>query len=232
VPVDCADRAAVEGFIAEANDRCRHIVTLNPETVMMARRDPSLRAAIERADLITIDGIGILLALQLLQGRTRPIERVTGVDLVQYLAKQQQPLFLLGGQAGNGARAAERLGSAASWDLGDPAETNDRESLVRIRDAAARSLAVAYGVPAQTLWIERNRDALTEIGVRIAVGVGGAVDFLSGNVPRAPRWVQRIGLEWLYRLIREPWRWRRQLVLPVFAALVIGERMRSFRRSA
>jgi N-acetylglucosaminyldiphosphoundecaprenol N-acetyl-beta-D-mannosaminyltransferase len=152
--------------------------------------------------------------------------------LVQYLAASRPPLFLLGGQVGNGAKAAERLGAAASWDLGGPAQEKDRESLTRIRESAARALAVAYGVPAQTLWIERNREALTEAGVRIAVGVGGAVDFLSGTVPRAPRWVQRIGFEWLYRLVREPWRWRRQLALPRFAVLVIGERVRSLRRSA
>jgi N-acetylglucosaminyldiphosphoundecaprenol N-acetyl-beta-D-mannosaminyltransferase len=232
VPVDYVDRAGVDRFLNEDCNRCRHIVTLNPETVMMARKNGALRAAIERADLITIDGVGVLLALRLLRCRATPVGRVTGVDLVQHLAAERRPLFLLGGHAGNGARAAERLGGAASWDLGDPAEKNDRESQARIRESAARSLAVAYGVPAQTLWIERNRDALTEAGVRIAVGVGGAVDFLSGNVPRAPRWVQRIGLEWLYRLVKEPWRWRRQLVLPLFAVLVIGEWMRNVRRSA
>lgn len=81
-------------------------------------------------------------------------------------------------------------------------------------------LAVAYGAPAQVLWIDRNRQALTNIGVRVAIGVGGAFDYWSGLVPRAPAWMSRWGLEWLYRLVREPHRWRRQMALPRFALLL------------
>jgi N-acetylglucosaminyldiphosphoundecaprenol N-acetyl-beta-D-mannosaminyltransferase len=84
---------------------------------------------------------------------------------------------------------------------------------------------VAYGAPGQVVWIERNRAALAEAGVRVAVGVGGVLDFLAGTKPRAPRLVRRAGLEWLYRLIREPWRWQRQAVLPVFALRVLIEKL-------
>ncbi len=80
-------------------------------------------------------------------------------------------------------------------------------------------VAVAYGAPGQVLWIERNRPALSQAGVRIVVGVGGALDYWAGTAKLAPPLIRKLGFEWLYRLILEPWRWRRQLVLPVFALL-------------
>jgi N-acetylglucosaminyldiphosphoundecaprenol N-acetyl-beta-D-mannosaminyltransferase len=79
---------------------------------------------------------------------------------------------------------------------------------------------VAFGPPAQELWIARNRDRL---GARVAMGVGGAFDMLAGEVPRAPVWMQRGGLEWMYRLGRQPWRWRRMLALPRFVVAVLRE---------
>jgi N-acetylglucosaminyldiphosphoundecaprenol N-acetyl-beta-D-mannosaminyltransferase len=98
---------------------------------------------------------------------------------------------------------------------------DDAATLSRIRGSGAKAVAVAYGAVGQVTWIARNRAALGEAGVRIAVGVGGAFDFLAGTAPRAPELLRRVGLEWLYRLVREPWRWRRQLVLPVFALRVV-----------
>ena len=82
-------------------------------------------------------------------------------------------------------------------------------------------MLVGYGAPAQVIWIQRNRAALADAGVRVAVGVGGALDYLAGSVSRAPQLVRASGLEWAYRLVREPWRWRRQLALPIFAFLVV-----------
>ena len=101
---------------------------------------------------------------------------------------------------------------------------DDGDSIERIRERQANVVLVGYGAPRQLLWIERNRQALTDSGVRIAIGVGGALDFVAGTVDRAPDRVQRLGLEWLYRLLHEPWRWRRQLALPVFAVQVARER--------
>jgi N-acetylglucosaminyldiphosphoundecaprenol N-acetyl-beta-D-mannosaminyltransferase len=101
----------------------------------------------------------------------------------------------------------------------DPAE-NDA-IVQRINDSGAQLLYVAYGAPRQDKWIERNRHTL--IHVRVAMGVGGALDFVSGRAARAPNWVQNLGLEWLDRLIRQPWRWRRMLALPRFAWRVIGQ---------
>lgn len=83
---------------------------------------------------------------------------------------------------------------------------------------------MAYGAPRQDLWIARNAPRLN---ARVAIGVGGALDFAAGKVPRAPRWMQRAGLEWLFRLLREPWRWRRMLRLPRFVWAVIRNRERA-----
>jgi N-acetylglucosaminyldiphosphoundecaprenol N-acetyl-beta-D-mannosaminyltransferase len=89
-----------------------------------------------------------------------------------------------------------------------------------VRRAGADIVLVAYGAPAQDLWIARN---LPATGARLGMGVGGAFDFITGRARRAPRWMQVRGLEWLHRLAREPWRWRRMLALPHFAARVFWE---------
>ena len=91
----------------------------------------------------------------------------------------------------------------------------------------ASNVLVAYGAPRQELWMARN---LPTLGVPVALGVGGVLDYVAGRVPRAPRWMQTLGIEWLYRLVRQPWRWRRQLALPCFALLALWETPR--RRAA
>lgn len=218
--------------VGASSGECRHLVTLNPEYVMIARRDRTFREALRSADLTTADGIGIVLAVRWLWPsavRAHRLARVTGIDHIEMLVQLGEGLvFLLGGAPGNAAEAAIRLGRrfpgfapAGIWDGGTAHELDDRESLWRIRESGARVVLVAYGAPGQILWIARNRDALTGQGVRLAIGVGGAFDYLAGSVPRAPFWMRRCGLEWLYRLVREPWRWRRQGVLPLFVLRVL-----------
>ena len=234
---DAADaRARLRAFLVEPWDgRCRHLVTLNPEYVMAARRDPAFAQAIEEADLVTADGVGVAVAARLTGGRAgRRVRRVTGVDFVEWLAAESgpraAPLFLLGagqGVAEAAGRELRRRYPAARiggwWSEGTPRPVDDAETLARIRASGAHAVVVAYGAPGQVHWIHRNRDDLAAARIRVAVGVGGALDYLAGAAPRAPAAVRWIGLEWLYRLVREPWRWRRQLVLPVFAARVALE---------
>lgn len=220
---------------------CMHVVTLNPEYVMAARKDPELATAIRRADLITADGVGVAMSTRLSRrGRSR-VARVTGVEIVRHLAEQSRevgaPLFLLGAGTGVAADAAWKLDQEYSgatiagwWSEGSAEPVDDREAITRIHACGARAVVVAYGARGQVMWIDRNLDELSAAGVRVAVGVGGAFDFIAGRVPRAPELVQRIGLEWLYRLVREPWRWRRQLVLPQFALLVLKDRLVGRRR--
>jgi N-acetylglucosaminyldiphosphoundecaprenol N-acetyl-beta-D-mannosaminyltransferase len=232
-PVDILDPAAFKLLLPDhaAGDHLTDIVTLNPEQIMAARRDPAVAGLLQRAQICTVDGVGLALALRA-QG-IPDVRRITGVDLVTSLAEVRVPTFLLGGAPGAAEEAARRLSArfataqiAGSWSGGTPREKDDLQSIARIALSGAKAVAVAYGAPAQTEWIERNRAALQEAGVRIAIGVGGSLDYHAGFVRRAPGWAQGLGLEWLFRLIAEPWRLRRQLVLPQFAVLALAEAIR------
>jgi N-acetylglucosaminyldiphosphoundecaprenol N-acetyl-beta-D-mannosaminyltransferase len=219
-------------WLSRRSGQLRHIVTVNPEFIMMARANPAFAAVLQRADLSTADGIGIILAARL-QG-VQLAGRLTGVDLTELLASIRAPspsLFLLGAAEGVAEEAGKRLQHrhpdviiAGSWS-GSPQESDLAEIVARITETGADTLLVAFGAPEQDLWIQRHNQCLAGCGIVIAIGVGGTFDYLSGRVPRAPRLIRRIGFEWLYRLIRQPWRWRRQLALPKFVALVIWERI-------
>ncbi len=232
VPVDLLDRDGIIGWMTRAladpwDGHCRHVVTLNPEYVMAARRDTAFNMAIEEADLVVADGVGVALAGRLLSGRSGQPARMTGVDLTEWLAGAGEHLFLVGAAPSVAATAREALVRrfpaariAGLWTDGSPRPSHDGATRGAIQGSGARAVLVAYGAPGQVTWIARNRAALAAGGVRMAIGVGGTFDYLAGTVPRAPRWMQRFGLEWLYRLAREPRRWRRQLALPRFAGLV------------
>jgi N-acetylglucosaminyldiphosphoundecaprenol N-acetyl-beta-D-mannosaminyltransferase len=205
---------------------CQQVVTVNPEFLMAAQRNTQFRCAINAAALVLADGMGIVWATWYLR---QPVpERVTGTDTLAELARlcatKAYRLYLLGAAPGVAELAAQRLQQLApglqiaGTYAGSPALAEEEAIIERIRIAQADIVCVAYGAPAQDVWIYRN---LTRLPVAIAMGVGGAFDFLSGRQRRAPRVMQRIGLEWLYRLYREPWRWRRMLVLPLCAVLVL-----------
>jgi N-acetylglucosaminyldiphosphoundecaprenol N-acetyl-beta-D-mannosaminyltransferase len=232
VPVDRLTTAQVVERVADfvARRVGAHIVTVNPEYVMAARRDATFHAVLERAELAVPDGIGLVWASRLL-GQPVP-ERVAGVDLVPLIAEAagtlNRSVFLLGGAPGVAESAAARLEGtgdrpaafvAGTWS-GSPSDRNAPAILERIARSDAAVVFVAFGAPSQDLWIARHRAAL---GDRVCMGVGGAFDFLAGVQKRAPEPARRIGLEWLWRLGREPWRWRRQLALPRFAFAVLGE---------
>jgi N-acetylglucosaminyldiphosphoundecaprenol N-acetyl-beta-D-mannosaminyltransferase len=208
---------------------CQQVVTVNTEFVMAAQHNSDFRQAINRAALVLADGIGIVWASY--PGKTHLPERITGIDTIAALAKRCAAsgyrMYLLGAAPGVAEQAAARLQAIApglaiaGTYAGSPALEEEDAILERIRVADADVLCVAYGAPAQDLWIERN---LERLPVAVAMGVGGAFDFLSGRQRRAPRIMQRVGLEWLYRLYREPWRWKRMLAIPRFMlyALIKG----------
>jgi len=223
----------VSGWIEHEPQRLHQIVTTNPEFLVEARRNAPFREVLTAADLATADGIGVLIAARMLG---RPLRaRVTGVELVEALAARHDPklrLFLLGAGPGIAERAADILHRrfpsviiSGVWE-GSPEPADAPEILRRVREAEATILLVAYGAPKQDIWIDQQRESLAECGIVVALGVGGTFDFLAGAVPRAPRFIRRIGLEWLYRLVRQPWRWRRQLALPFFVLLVLLQRLR------
>ena len=217
--------ALIEGYMTEP--RVHQIATVNPEFVMTAQSDPVFRDVLRAADLCLPDGVGLLYAARRL-GRPLP-ERVPGSELVYGLAERAAargwPLFLLGAALGVANEAAAILagrypGLVITGTYAGSPDTAENEAIVRrINASGAVLLFVAYGAPKQDKWIARNRATLTT--VRVAVGVGGSLDFVTGRAARAPRWAQDAGLEWLHRLVKEPWRWRRMLALPRFALRVL-----------
>jgi len=220
--------ALVEQYMAEP--RLHQIATVNPEFVMTAQNDADFRHILQSADLCLPDGVGLLYAARR-QGRPLP-ERVPGSELVYHLAElaaaKGWPLFLLGAAPGVAEEAAHTLGERypglpiAGTHAGSPAVEENDAIVRRINDSGAALLFVAYGAPKQDKWIDRNRDNLP--AVRVALGVGGSLDFITGRSVRAPQWAQDMGLEWLHRLYKEPWRWRRMLALPRFAWRVFFEK--------
>lgn len=214
-----------EGFIASGGHHL--IATVNTEFVMAAQSDHQFRRIINESALAVPDGIGLLLAARLYG---RPLrEHVRGTDLVEQLApvaaEKGWRVFFLGGRNGVAARAAAVLAErapglqVAGWYEGVSTPDGDAASVAAVRAAApVHVLLVAYGAPAQEKWLARN---LAASGAAVGIGVGGVFDYLSGEVQRAPALIRRLELEWLYRLLRQPSRWRRQLALPRFALRVL-----------
>lgn len=204
-----------------------HIVTVNPEFVMEARRNPDFAAVLAAADLATPDGFGLLLAARYigtpLQGRATGVELTLG--LAQLAARHGYKIFLLGAAPGI-AEAAAAVLQARFTGLqitGAFAGSPDprHEPFLRQLIGAARPdiLFVAYGHPRQDLWIARNQPFLQ---IPLAIGVGGTFDYLAEHVPRAPEWLRRIGLEWAYRLVQQPSRLPRIIdAVPRFAWAVL-----------
>jgi len=208
---------------------CQQIITVNTEFVIAAQHNTAFRIAINQAALVLPDGIGVVWATHYLG---HPVsERITGTDTVVALAERCAAsgyrLYLLGAAPG----VAETTGAylqefapgleIAGTYAGSPSPGEEDTIIECIRAARADVLCVAYGAPTQDLWIQRN---LSRLPVAVAMGVGGAFDFLSGRQRRAPRAMQRVGLEWLYRLYRQPWRWRRMLAIPRFIVQVALKR--------
>ena len=233
---NCDERgavAAIEGFLRERPARLHQVCTVNPEFVMEARHNRPFRELLNRVDLATPDGVGIVAAARLLGKPVRG--RATGVQLVEHIARisarDGYSLFLLGAQPGVADAAAEVLKQRhgdvliAGTFPGSPRDEDWPEISARLEQASPDVLLVAYGAPKQDLWIDRHSRELPS-SVKVAMGVGGVYDYLSGKAPLAPLFMRRMGLEWLYRLVTQPWRWRRILWVFVFGALVWVEVIR------
>jgi N-acetylglucosaminyldiphosphoundecaprenol N-acetyl-beta-D-mannosaminyltransferase len=215
---------AIAGFIQRGGHH--RVITVNSEYIIAARYQPAFAAILRSASLAIADGAGVVLAARLLGTPVRG--RVTGTDLLVPLAQRAARagwrVFFLGAAPGVAGAAAQELQRqapglvvAGTWS-GSPRPVDDAEALRQIGEAHPDILLVAYGAPQQDFWLER---CLCHTPATVGMGVGGAFDFLSGRKARAPRVLQRAGLEWLYRLWREPWRARRMLALPAMACLVV-----------
>jgi N-acetylglucosaminyldiphosphoundecaprenol N-acetyl-beta-D-mannosaminyltransferase len=219
----------VDEFIGTG--QTHQVITVNTEMLVAAHDDPDLARVLNSGDLNVADGVGVLLASRLLGCPLQ--ERVTGSDgiyaLAGHSARHGYRVFFLGAAPGVAGRAAQVLQAAyprlqvAGTYAGSPQPEDCEDVISRVRAAAPDLLLVAYGVPAEERWIATHR---ARLGVPVMIGVGGTFDFVAGVTRRAPPWMRTIGLEWLHRLSREPWRWRRQLALPRFVALVVWQRLR------
>lgn len=222
--------ARIEQFLAAGKPA--QVVTLGAEMANLAHDDARYRAVVNAADLVVPDTIGIVLASRWI-GVPLP-ERVAGIDLVERLCavavQRDVAVYLLGGASGVAAAAGVALTQRhaglriAGADHGYFDDAESGAICERIRASGARLVFVGLGFPRQEYWIH---DHLAQLGAAVCVGIGGSFDVLSGRLARAPAAVRRAGLEWLYRLVREPHRLRRQLALPLFAARAAGQALRA-----
>ncbi len=202
------------------------IYTPNSEILMLAYNDPSFAALLNRAQLLTADGIGVVYASKIL-GKPIP-ERAAGFDiakeLVSKISKSGHKLFLFGGKPGVAEEAKTKLeadypGINIVGTRNGYFKSNEvAEIIEQINASGADILFVCLGAPAQEKWIDSNADNLN---VKVAMGIGGSLDVFAGKTERAPEFYCKHGLEWFYRLKKEPWRAKRMMALPKFAATVI-----------
>ena len=192
----------------------QHVVTVNPEFIMTAQHHPTFRTTLEAAALAVPDGVGLLWAARWQRQPLR--ERVTGVGLTKQLAalsvSHKYRIFLLGAAPGVAEQAAAQLRAlygapkiVGTW-AGSPRPEDVASIREQIQQAQPDILLVAYGSPVQDLWLHEYGPTL---GIRLGIGVGGTFDYLAGVQAYAPELLRRYGLEWLYRLVTQPQRWRR-----------------------
>ncbi|WP_458411832.1 WecB/TagA/CpsF family glycosyltransferase [Schinkia sp. CFF1] len=205
------------------------VVTANPEIVMKALEDPTYKQYVDKANYVTADGIGVVKGAQIL-GQPLP-ERVAGYDLMRNLLtvlhEHKLKLYMLGAQEETIEKAVQTIKNEYpnltiagyhhgffNWE--DPAIINE------IKETKPDLILVALGVPKQEKWIAENMD---EVEKGVFIGVGGSFDVVAGTVKRAPEFWQKLNLEWFYRLLKQPSRWRRMLALPHFALKVVGQKL-------
>jgi len=205
------------------------VVTVNPEIAIQAIIDSDFMEILKKSSINTADGVGISWAVDYLYHKN--IDRITGSDSLEKIceicARYHQSVFLYGAAPGVAQRASEVLkkqidnleveGVYSPEKPDIPLEELPAATQASLK--AASVIFVALGAPSQEKWIHQNLDKLTNC--KIIIGVGGSLDFLAGHTKRAPLFLRKSGLEWIYRLYRDPSRWRRMLRLPLFALNVI-----------
>lgn len=203
-----------------------YICTPNPEIVMEAQDDRELMKILREADLVVPDGIGVVWASR--YSEIRLTERVAGYDLVQNLFQSikdtKESIYFFGGAPGVASAAARQMKKVypnlqiVGGHNGYFDDLEEKKIISDIKHAAPSILLVGLGAPKQEKWIAEH---LEETGAKIAIGIGGSFDVMAGNVKRAPKVFQKMGLEWFYRLITQPTRWKRMMRLPKFAITVL-----------
>ena len=213
-------------FLSE--DKFHAVYTPNSEIIMEAYRDETFSEVLNEADLLTADGIGVVYASKYLK---KPLkERAAGYDIARLLLQKlnytDHKLFLFGGKPGVAELAMENMKkdypqlNIVGTRNGYFSEEDEDEIIAQINESGADILFVCLGAPRQEKWIYEHKDKLK---VKVAMGVGGSIDVFAGTVQRAPEIFCKTGLEWFYRLMKEPWRAKRMTDLPKFALTVLKE---------
>lgn len=220
--------AKLEGYLESS--AVNTIYTPNAEILMEAQRDPSLGNILKNADLLVADGAGVVLASKILGCPVA--EKVSGIDLVKrsfpLAAADGKSYFLFGSKPGIAEAARERIlemypDVKVAGCRNGYFKDEDTDSIIeQINSSNADILLVALGAPRQEKWIHQNKSRLR---VKVCMGVGGTLDVLAGHVKLAPEFMRKAGLEWLYRLYREPWRYKRMMDLPRFTLLAFKTRI-------
>lgn len=210
-------------------EKAAYVVTPNAEIAYEALHDVQLREMLNGADLMLPDGAGVVLASKLL--RTPVKQKVAGVDfaagLLGILERNGESLYLLGGKPGIGELAAQKMLEAHPQlriaGIADGYFRDEAPVIEKINASGADALFVCLGAPKQERFMVQHQQ---ELHVHLMAGLGGSLDAFAGTVQRAPAWMIRLNLEWLYRLIREPKRFRRMLRLPKYLWAVMLKRIR------
>ena len=216
VPIDSVTQVQalekLQNFLEENGQR--HVTTPNNEMLVEAAKNPSFLQLLQKSDLNLPDSKGLLLMARWTGQKL--LERVTGVDTVEALCAlldERHPVFLLGAAPGMAQRAASVLQSKnprlkiVGYFSGSPHANDAADIIARINDSKPHLLLVAFGAPAQDLWIAEHLRQMPS--VTVAMGVGGTFDFIAGSKMRAPKLLRNLGLEWLWRFVQEPSRWKR-----------------------
>ena len=214
-------------FIAEGREKgtTHQVVTANAEIIYRASKNEDMKAIINQAQMVTADGSGVVWASKQLG---EPLaDRVTGIDLVNSIcaasAQYGWKLYILGSAPGVADTAAKNICEKYSGcniigtHHGYFDAQEEQNILAELRELKPDVLFVALGAPRQEYWIAEHIKAL---GIPVGMGIGGSMDVLSGNVKRAPEWMQKMSLEWLYRFLIQPTRFKRMLALPKFMLAV------------
>lgn len=209
--------------------RLSFVVAINPEKIMKARVDINLKKLLNSASIQIPDGIGVVLASKLSSGKIK--SRVTGIDLMENIcnlsSEKGYKIFMVGAKPGVAESAAQILRKKYNniniVSVMDGYFKDDEEVIKKVIEVKPDILFAALGSPGQEYFITKNMDKLK---VPLCMGVGGSFDVICGNIERAPKWMCKLGIEWLFRLIKEPWRIKRMSSLPIFLIKVIGERLK------
>ncbi len=221
------------------------IVTPNPEQIVLAGKNPHFAEFLNRADVAIPDGIGIVWADRFLHPKPH-LMRIAGVelmeDLVRLAGERHVPVGLIGSRGGVAVKALECLQKKHSglrgWAMDGPEidikshqyyQSDEFDQLIKkIKETKTQIVFVGLGAPKQEYFIEKLRSKIYELRMKtpiVFMSVGGSFDEISGKLPMPPRFIDRYGLKWLWRLVLEPWRWKRQLALLEFIWLVVKEKL-------